>query len=116
MHCADKSSPSTAVFMKLKQQTSFFDFINLHPWKHLVSGDHKLIAVEDLADLAKSKLEPFKQEAEDKFEELSSLVKETTIQISQWDVDTEANVRIIHQARDQQVSSTRTQLINSSWV
>ena len=61
------------------------------------------MAVEDLADLAKSKLEPFKTQAEEKFEELSALVKETTIQISQWDVDTEANVRIIHQARDKQV-------------
>ena len=68
-----------------------------------VSGDHKLMAVEDLADLAKSKLEPFKKQAEEQFEELSALVKDTTIQISQWDVDTEANVRIIHQARDMQV-------------
>lgn len=61
------------------------------------------MAVEDLADLAKSKLEPFKKQAEEQFEELSALVKDTTIQISQWDVDTEANVRIIHQARDMQV-------------
>ena len=61
------------------------------------------MAVEDLAYLAKSKLEPFKIQAEEKFEELSALVKETTIQISQWDVDTEASVRIIHQARDKQV-------------
>ena len=61
------------------------------------------MAVEDLADLAKSKQEPFKIQAEEKFEELSALVKETTIQISQWDVDTEANVRIIYQARDKQV-------------
>lgn len=62
-----------------------------------------MIAVENLAELAKSKLEPFKIQAEGKFEELSALVKETTIQISQWDVDTQANVRIIHQARDDQV-------------
>lgn len=68
-----------------------------------VTGDHRLIAVEDLADLAKSKLEPFKKQAEEKFEELSALVKETTIQVSQWDVDTETSVRIIHQARDNQV-------------
>ena len=61
------------------------------------------MAVEDLADLAKSKLEPFKKQAEEQFEELSALVKDTTMQISQWDVDTEANVRIIHQARDMQV-------------
>ena len=61
------------------------------------------MAVEDLADLAKSKLEPLKKQAEEKFEDLSALVKETTIQISQWDLDTEANVRIIHKARDQQV-------------
>ena len=61
------------------------------------------MAVEDLADLAKSELEPFKKQAEEQFEELSALVKDTTIQISQWDVDTEANVRIIHQARDMQV-------------
>ena len=69
----------------------------------LVSGEHKLIAIEDLADLAKSKLEPFTKLAEDRFEELSAIVKETTIQISQWDVDTEANVRLIHRARDKQV-------------
>ena len=62
-----------------------------------------MIAVEDLADLAKFKLEPYKKQAEEKFEKLSALVKETTIQISQWDVDTEASVRIIHQTRDEQV-------------
>ena len=61
------------------------------------------MAVEDLADLAKSKLEPYKKQAEEKFEELCAVVKATTIQISQWDVDTEANVKIIQQARDMQV-------------
>ena len=68
-----------------------------------MSGDHKLIAVEDLADLARSKLEPFRKQAEEKFEELSAIFKETTIQISQWDVDTESYVKIIHKARDEQV-------------
>ena len=62
-----------------------------------------MISVEHLADLTKSKLEPFKEQAEERFEELSALIKEATIQISQWDVDTEANVRIIHESRDKQV-------------
>ena len=68
-----------------------------------MSGDHKMISVEHLADLTKSKLEPYKNQAEGRFEQLSALVKETTIQISQWDVDTEANVRIIHRTRNEQV-------------
>lgn len=76
----------------------YFSFLH---WS--VSGDHKLIAVEDLADLARSKLEPFRKQAEEKFEELSAIFKETTIQISQWDVDTESYVKIIHKARDEQV-------------
>ena len=62
-----------------------------------------MIALEHLVDLTKSKLEPYKNQAEERFEQLSALVKETTIQISQWDVDTEANVRIIHRTRDELV-------------
>ena len=62
-----------------------------------------MISVEHLADLTKSKLEPYKEQAEERFEQLSALIKEATIQISLWDVDTEANVRIIHRTRDEQV-------------
>ena len=82
---------------------SLDDIINMFMQLLPVSGDHKMISVEHLADLTKYKLEPYKNQAEERFEQLSALVKETTIQISQWDVNTEANVRIIHRTRNEQV-------------
>ena len=59
---------------------SLDDIINMFMQLLPVSGDHKMISVEHLADLTKSKLEPYKNQAEERFEQLSALVKETTIQ------------------------------------
>ena len=48
-------------------------------------------------------LEPLKQKVEDRFDELSSIVKRTTLSLSQWDTETELSVSTLHVARDEQV-------------
>ena len=95
------ASPFQCVQKSVKE--SLDDIVNMFMQLLPVTGDHKMISVEHLADLTKSKLELYKEQAEERFEVLSALIKETTIQIGQWDVDTEANIRIIHRTRDEQV-------------
>ena len=48
-------------------------------------------------------LEPLKQRVEDRFDELSAIVKQTTLSLSHWDTETEQSVSSLHQARDEQV-------------
>ena len=48
-------------------------------------------------------LEPLKQRVEDRFDELSAIVKQTTLSLSQWDTETEQSVSTLHNARDEQV-------------
>ena len=50
-------------------------------------------------------LEPLKQRVEDRFDELSAIVKQTTLSLSQWDTETEQSVSTLHKARDEQVSN-----------
>jgi hypothetical protein len=50
-------------------------------------------------------LEPLKQELEDRFDELSAIVKETTLNLSHWDIETEQSISALHKARDEQVTS-----------
>ena len=48
-------------------------------------------------------LEPLKQRVEDRFDELSAIVKQTTLSLSQWDTETEQSVSTLHKAGDEQV-------------
>lgn len=48
-------------------------------------------------------MEPLKTKVEENFEDIASLVKEVTITVSQWDIDTENGVRLIQTTRDRQV-------------
>ena len=41
-------------------------------------------------------LEPLKQRVEDRFDELSSIVKQTTLSLSEWDTETEQSVSTLH--------------------
>ena len=50
-------------------------------------------------------MEPLKTEADEMFGKISDLVDELTNAISHWDKDTEQGVKLIHSARDQQVST-----------
>ena len=61
------------------------------------------MALIELEEEFKQYLEPLKQRVEDRFDELSSIVKQTTLSLSQWDTETEQSVSTLHQARDEQV-------------
>ena len=52
-------------------------------------------------------LEPLKQTVEDRFDEFSAPVKETTLSLSKWDAETEESVVALHKARDEQVRSSK---------
>jgi hypothetical protein len=55
-------------------------------------------------------LEPLKQEVEDRFDEFSAIVKETTLSLSRWDIETEQSISTLHAARDEQVFFSTLQL------
>lgn len=48
-------------------------------------------------------LEPTKQSAEDRIDQLSGIIRETTLRLNQWDFETEESVRVLNQTRDEQV-------------
>lgn len=51
----------------------------------------------------KASVEPQKAKVEDKLDEVSAVVKEATILLSEWDTDTQHGVRLLNQTRAQQV-------------
>ena len=59
-------------------------------------------------------LEPLKQRVEDRFDELSAIVKQTTLSLSQWDTETEQSVSTLHEARDAQVLKASKGFSNNS--
>ena len=67
---------------------------------------HDLMALIELEKEFTQYLEALKQTVEDRFDEYSALVKETTLSLSQWDAETENSVVALHNARDEQVSSS----------
>ena len=62
-----------------------------------------MMALIELEKEVTQYLEPLKQRVEDRFDELSAIVKQTTLSLSQWDTETEQSVSTLHQARDEQV-------------
>ena len=68
---------------------------------------HDLMALIELEKEFTQYLEALKQTVEDRFDEYSALVKETTLSLSQRDAETENSVVALHNARDEQVSSSR---------
>ena len=59
--------------------------------------------IEMEAELKKY-LEPTKQKAEERIDELSAIVRETTQTLHEWDSETEKSISELHRARDEQVS------------
>ena len=70
---------------------------------HIIGGHHDFVHIEEVSDKVKAAVEPLKAKAEEKFDEIAALVKEVTISISHWDIDTDCGVCIIQSARDEQV-------------
>ena len=66
-------------------------------------GGHKLLSLDELRAELKSSLEPLKVKAEERFENLGALEKELAIIQSQWDVDTDANIRLLNEKKADQV-------------
>ena len=72
---------------------------------HVVGGHHDFVHIEEVSDKVKAAVEPLKAQAEEKFDEIAALVKEVTISISHWDIDTDCGVRLIQSTRDEQVTN-----------
>ena len=75
-----------------------------------VSGrSHNLMSLDELV---KDSVEPLKQKAEQRLDELSVLMKETTQTINHWDTETDETVTLIHNTRDQHVRA----LLPCQWL
>ena len=69
-----------------------------------ISGTaHDMMALIEIEEELKKHLEPAKQKAEERIDELSAIVRETTQTLSEWDSHTEQSVSELHRARDEQV-------------
>ena len=63
------------------------------------------MSLKKLSEDLKGSVEPLKIKVEDKFDEISVVIKETTITLSEWDIETEEGVRHIGRTRDEQVTA-----------
>ena len=61
------------------------------------------MSLEELSELVKDSVEPLKEKAEQRLNELSVLLKETTSILNSWDVETDQTVTLIHKTRDEHV-------------
>ena len=61
------------------------------------------MSLEELSELVKDSVEPLKEKAEQRLDELSVLLKETTSILNSWDVETDQTVTLIHKTRDEHV-------------
>ena len=72
----------------------------------ITGSAHKLVSVEDLvAELSKETAE-LKEKAQQKYEELSSMLKQITMDVADFDTETEETISEIRKARDEQVWAT----------
>ena len=76
---------------------------------NIIGGYHDFVHIEEVSDKVKAAVEPLKAQAEEKFDEIAALVKEVTISISHWDIDTEHGVRLIESTRDEQVRNQNSE-------
>ena len=68
-----------------------------------LDGSHQVVSLKKLVNIAKAMVEPQKAELEDRLDEVSAVVKEATILMSGWDIDTEHGRRQITQTRERHV-------------
>ena len=71
----------------------------------LPGQSHNLMSLDELSELVKDSVEPLKQKAEQRLNELSVLMKETTQTLNHWDTETDETVTLIHHTRDGHVST-----------
>ena len=69
----------------------------------LTGRSHGLMSLEELSELVKDSVEPLKQKAEQRLDELSVLMRETTQTLNHWDTETNETVKLIHNTRDEHV-------------
>ena len=82
---------------------------------HIFSGQaHSLMSLEELSELVKDSVEPLKAKAEQRLNELSVLLKETTSTLNSWDVETDETVTLIHKTREDHVCCSFHTKISSS--
>ena len=65
---------------------------------------HAFLALIDMEAELKKYLESTKQKAEERIDDLSAIVRETTQTLNEWDFETENSISELHKARDEQVS------------
>ena len=71
---------------------------------YILTGQaHSLMSLEELSELVKDSVEPLKEKAEQRLDELSVLLKETTSTLNSWDVEMDETVTLIHKTRDEHV-------------
>ena len=69
-----------------------------------ISGTaHDMMALIEIEEELKKHLEPAKQKAEQRIDELSTIVRETTQTLHEWDSKTEKSISELQKARDEQV-------------
>ena len=68
---------------------------------------HKLMSIEELEQEVRGMFEPQKEEVEKKFDDWSSVMKEATTMLSNWDTETEEGMRQIDDIEQKQVEEDK---------
>ena len=69
----------------------------------LTGSVHKLVSVEDLVAELLKETGGLREKAQQKYEELSSMLKQITMDVADFDTETEEAITEIRKARDEQV-------------
>ena len=94
------ASPTSAPSLRRQQNVRVYLLLQVH----IFTGQaHSLMSLEELSELVKDSVEPLKQRVEQRLDELSVLMKETTSILNSWDVETDETVTLIHKTRDEHV-------------
>ena len=94
------ASPTSAPSLRRQQNVRVYLLLQVH----IFTGQaHSLMSLEELSELVKDSVEPLKEKAEQRLNELSVLLKETTSTLNSWDVETDETVTMIHKTRDEHV-------------
>ena len=67
---------------------------------------HNLVSLEDLVAELSKETTGLKEKAQQKYEELSSMLKQITMDVADFDTETDETISEIRKARDEQVWTT----------
>ena len=67
---------------------------------------HNLVSLEDIVAELSKETTGLREKAQQKYEELSSMLKQITIDVADFDTETEETISEIRKARDEQVWAT----------